>query len=436
MSRVAHTERISTSPRPYIIAGGIILGVFILVFGIWAIFGNIQRAVIAPGVLKVEDYNTPVQHLEGGIVDEVFVQDGSHVEVGDTLLTLKSEQVNANVDILQGQLNTYRLNLARFDAERSLSERVHWPKDLKKSNDPGIKDTLAAEQGVFLSKRDILTGQLNLLSTQILQINKQLEGIEDKVAAETEIIAKFDEELDDKRALLKEEFIEKSSVLNLERQLASHKGLLSSAKSEKAQLQERISEIKVRMNELKTQYVQEAVQKYSETQSKLFDIQDRLRPQKDAQKRLKILAPASGTVVNLKTLSEGNVIRPGEALLEVVPAQRALVVECNIRPQDIAKVYEEQYARIELNAFDRRKVQPVDGKVIYVSADSLTVDTPYGRQTSYKAHIELDNDSILAQNLSLTPGMPATAFINTGERTFVDYMLEPFIETFRKALKE
>lgn len=427
---------ISTSPRPYIIAGACILGAFILIFGIWAIFGNIQRAIIAPGVLKVEDYNTPVQHLEGGIVDKVFVQDGSRVEAGDTLISLKGEQVNANVDILQGQLNTYRLNLARFDAERSLAEKVIWPDDLRKDTDPGIQELIAAEERVFLSKRDILTGQIHLLSTQILQINKQLDGLKDKAAAESEIIGKFNEELGDKRALLKAEFIEKSSVLELERQLASHKGLLSSAKSENAQLLERISEIQVRMNDLRTQYVQEAVQKYSETQSKLFDVQDRLRPQMDAQKRLKIVAPACGIVVNLKTLSEGNVIRPGEALLEIVPEQRSLVVECNIRPQDIAKVYEKQTARIELNAFDRRKVQPVDGVVTYVSADSLAQDTPYGRQTSYKAHIELDATSIEMQKLDLTPGMPATAFINTGERTFVDYMLEPFIETFRKALKE
>lgn len=430
-------SQLNTSPRLYITIGLITIAVFFGGFGVWAAVGKMEGAIIAPGVIKVEKNRKDVQHLEGGIVQKIWVEDGDKVTKGQKLLTLKSANVRSSVDMLTGQLNSVLALKARLEAERDLKDTIAWPqKLLDQHSDPNVKELMDAETEVFNSQRKTIEGQTKLLETQIQQIQKQIEGLLEQASSEDDIIKALNEELVAKRELLEERFLEKPQVLALERELAKHNGVKSSLKAEIAQNQERITEIRVRLNELTTQYIEKAVNHLSEVQAKRFDLEDRIEPLLDAEKRLDVVAPTSGVIVDVRVFSEGGVVKPGETLMQIVPEKEPLIIECNVRPMDIAKVYTGQSARIELNAFNRREVQPVDGKVAYVSADSVTERTPYGEQAFYLVHTEIERDQVRQQGIELSPGMPVTVFLSTGERTFLDYIMEPLIENFRRALRE
>lgn len=427
----------AVSPRPYIIFGLVTILVFFGGFGAWATLAQLEGAIISPGFIKVEKHRKDVQHLEGGIVDKILIRDGDVVEKGDVLLTLHSAQINSNVDLLQGQYHALLAMKARLEAESQLQDTIFWPDEVPIGQRSQLIDKLwFAEQQVFDSRKKSLQGQLALLETQTQQIKEQIRGLKERLSSEEQIILIIKEELKAKEQLLKERYLEKTPVLELRRSLASHEGALSTIRGEIAQNKERIAEIRVRMNELTTAYVKEAVSQLSEVQNKLFDIEDRLRPQVDAKKRLTVRAPVGGTIVDLRVFSEGGVIRSGETLMQIVPDEEPLIIECDVRPQDISKVYQTQAARVQLNAFNTREVQPVDGKVSYVAADSVLIRTPYGEQPAYKINVELNRKQIDDQGITISPGMPVTVFLSTGERTFLDYMLDPLIENFRQALRE
>lgn len=431
------SSQTQTNPNRYIIMGLIIVGLFFGGFGTWAVVGQMEGAIIAPGALRVEKNRQAVQHLEGGIVQKIWVRDGDRVVKGQKLLTLKSATVRSHVDMLYGQRQAALAVKARLDAEKDFNKQIVWPKELLDENqDPNVKGLMQAEQEVFDSQRESLQGQIHLFNTQIEQIQKQIAGLEEQVTSEDTIIRVLQEELKDKRELLKERYLEKPPVLALERELAAHEGRRSALKGDTAQNQERITEIRVRIGDLKTRYLERATAQLSETQNKLYDLEDRLKPMMDAQNRLDVVAPVSGVVVDIRVFSEGGVIRPGEVLMQIVPEKEQLIVESNVRPIDISKVYVNQPARIELNAFNRREVDPVDGKVVYVAADSVLERTHYGEHSMYKVHVELNADQVKAQGLELTPGMPVTVFLSRGKRTFLDYIMEPLIENFRRALRE
>lgn len=435
-----HGDITEKSPRSvgwYINAGTIIILAFFGGFGSWAALGKMEGAIIAPGIIKVEKNRKEIQHLEGGIVQNIWVKNGDRVTKGQKLVTLKNTTVRSNVDMLKGQRYVALAHKARLESERDLKEKIDWPHELlAKRHDPVIKEIMDATNEIFLSQRESLKGQTTLLKTQIQQILQQVGGLKKQALAIKSVIEALKEELVAKRELLEERFLDKPAVLALERELADRQGDQSSIDGQIAQNMERITEIRVRINDLKTKYVERAVNQLSQNQATLFDLEDRLRPLVDAQTRLDITAPSAGVVVDMQVFSPGSVVKPGEVLMQIVPEDEPLIIECSVRPVDIAKVHVDQDARIQLNAFNRNEVDPVDGKVIYVAADTVFERTPYGEQYVYRVNITLDRNQVAKQDITLSPGMPTTVFLNTGERTFLNYISEPLIENFRRALKE
>lgn len=425
------------SPRRPIIFGLVTVSIFFGGFGAWASLAKMDGAIIAPGNIKVEQHRKDVQHYEGGIVDRIHVRNGDFVEKGQVLVTLRSATIDANVDLLRGQYYTLLARKSRLEAERQMSETISWPEVIAPgTNNQQAADVRQAEQQIFDSGRKAFEGQISLLRQQKRQIEEQVKGLWERLDSEEKIIEILEEELEAKKALVEERYIEKTPVLALRRSHAEHVGMRGAIRGDIAKSRERAAELDVRMNEIETAYVEEAVSELSDVKNKVFDIEDRLRPQVDAKDRLQIRAAVSGTIVDMKVFSESGVIKPGETIMQIVPEEEPLVIECIVRPQDIAKTYKDQAARVQLNAFNTRELQPIDGTVTYVSADSIAVRTPYGEQQVYKIHVALNNAQVEQEDLTLSPGMPATVFLNTGERTFLDYILEPLIVNIRQALRE
>lgn len=424
-------------PRSIIRQGLAVILLFFGVLGAWAFWGEISGAVVAPGKIKVESERKTVQHLEGGIVDTILVREGQDVAEGQVLVELESVQVDASENMLQKQLVAQWAAHSRALAEKSFSDELVWPDGLVElARTVNSADVLDNEQKIFQARKEALRGQLSLLETQIAQLQAQVSGFEDQVRAETTIIGTLNEELRAKRQLYKERYLEKSQILELERNLASHMGERGRLRQAIAETKQRDAELRLRMEDLRNRFVEEATSEAGKLENDIIQTRERIRPLRDAKKRLQVKAPVSGKVVDLKVHSRGGVVRPGEPLMDIVPHDTPLIVETHVPINKITEVYIGQDALVQLDAFDTRIVPHIPAKVTYISADRLEDKTAAGTTPYYLCYVVIDPQALKDAKLYLSPGMPATVFITTRKRTVLYYMFEPLLKSWDRALRE
>ncbi len=431
-------ELTSGNPRKAITAGIIIVVLFFGGFGAFASFFPYSGAVIAPGVVKISMERKAVQHLEGGIIDKILVQEGDRVEKGQVLVRLKSSEVDANVSILQGQLWFKMAQASRLKAESMNADAIEWPEKLiALKDDPKMAKILQEEKAVFQSNKRDLLGKMELYNSQIGQMEEKIIGAREEMAAQEEIVRTLEEELAAKEELFEERYIDKAQLLVIQRNIAERKGQAGALRQVIAEAGQKIEELKLRIIDLRNQYQQTANVKLSEIGDQVFGLQEKLKPNRDQKERLEIKAPVAGEIFNLQVHSEeGGVIRPGETVLEIVPNDAKLIIETQMLLQDITKVHEGQHANIQLTAFNRRDTPPIKGSVSYISGDKLSHETMSGTSSYYLAHVEVDETSLKESGAYLSPGMPAVCYITTETRTILKYLLDPLLENFDRALRE
>ena len=424
-------------PRRIIRQGILVVVLFFGALGLWSVFGHISGAVVAPGKIKIETERKTVQHLEGGIVDAILVREGEEVRAGQPLIILESVQIDANASMLQKQLVAQSAAQIRLTAEKDLKDALQWPEDLRRlAENSHSADVLDNEERIFTARRDALNAQISLLNTQLAQLDAQVAGFDDQVKAEQAIIGTLNEELRAKRQLYKERYLEKSQILELERTLASHQGNRGRLKQSIAEAKQRAAELNLRIEDVKVRFVEEATSALGKLENDIIQTRERIRALKVAKKRLQIVAPVSGKVVDLKVHSKGGVVRPGEPLMDIVPHDNPLIVESHVPVNKITEVYIGQDALVQLDAFDTRLVPHMPGKVTYISADRLEERTGAGVMPYYLCYVEIDPKALTDAQLYLSPGMPATVFITTKQRTVLYYMMEPLIKNWDRALRE
>ncbi len=429
---------IDTNPKRYIIFGTIVI---ILFFGgliAWAAFLPFYGAIIAPGMVKVFGNKKVIQHLEGGIVDKVFVKEGDRVKKGQLLIRLKNEKIDAQIALLQGRLDFKLAERARLKAESLMKPEIEWPKELlERKDDPKVKAVMNEEEAIFVSRRNDLLNKISLYKKQIEQLKRQKEGIKAQLVAEKEIYRTLKEELSAKEDLFKKNYIDKAQILELRRKVAEAKGKIEAFRHDMAQIDQRIGQIRLQILNEKNKYKEEAVSELRKVTDEIFSLKEQLRPLIDAKKRLDITSPIDGVVLNIRVHpGERAVIRPGEPIMEIVPENSKMVIEVRIKTKDIANVYKGQNARVQLTAFDRRTTPPVNGKVIYVSPDKLTIRTSRGVYSYYIAYVQVDKNELKKYGAYLYPGMPAVCYLTTRKRTIIDYVLEPLIKVAERSLRE
>lgn len=426
--------------RRIINVGLLIIAIFFGGGGLWAVLAKVSGAVIFQGVVKVEAERKIVQHLEGGIIKEILVRNGDHVQKDQPLLILESSRISSAVDQLKAQIYTTVVTSARLTAEKDLAEAIAFPAELKNAQgeyvSADLKDVIEAETKIFTSQRRALQDQEGLIANQIEQIGEQINSLNERAKAEDTIIAALEEELQAKEVLEKDRFIDKSMILQLKRVKAENVGLRGQFLGTIAENREKIAAMKLQAVSLRNKYVQEATAKLGETGKLLLDLRERLRPLEDAQQRLAILSPMTGVVVGLNFHSVGGVLGPGQPVLEILPEDSPLVIEGKIILSDITKVAKDQKADVQLLAFDTRTYPKVPGLVKYVSADRVVENTPMGPQSFYTVQIEMDEAALKAADLYLSPGMPAAVYVLTKERSVLDYALEPLLKSADMAMRE
>lgn len=433
-----YSRILDTNPMKYIISGIAVILVFFGGLAIWSIFFPFQGAIIAPGMVSVMGEKKVVQHLEGGIIDKIHIKEGDKVREGDVLIEMKSMVVSSNVDLMQGHLRAKEAEAARLKAEAGLKAEVEWPEEFKAlRNNKDISGFMMEETEIFKSRRADMIGKVELYRSQIKQLGNRIDGAKEELKSQEEIIRNIEEDLASKRPLVKEKYLGKTNILELERSLADHQGRKGRLAQDIAQFYQMIEESKLRIVDIENTYKEQAVTKLGEITDIIFEMTQKIKPQLDAKKRLEIVAPISGTVINVRVNSEGSgVIQPGMPMLEIVPEETKMVIKAHVQPKDIISVEKDQETKIQLSAFQRKSTPPIKGRVVYVSPDLISQQSSQGPMSFYEAHIEADETDLKAKNAYLSPGMPAVCYITTDKRTVISYLLDPLLENVDKALRE
>lgn len=433
------TKVLNTNPTKFIIAGILTILFFFGGLAAWSVYFPFQGAVIAPGTVEVSGNKKVIQHLEGGIIDKILVKDGDHVKKNDLLIRLKSSQVDANVDLLQGRLRAKQAESARLSAEMGMKDKIKWPGILTQDTQkkPEVNQLMVKEQDIFNYRRSDLKVKISLYSSQIEQLKERIQGAKEEMSAQMEVMSNLAEELGAKRSLLKDNYMGKSAILELERALAEGKGRKGKLKQDIAEYRQKIEEFKLRIVDIKNQYRETAVSKLGEVKDAIFELQEQIKPKLDTQRRLEVRAPMDGIVIGLNVNSEeSGVIRSGMPLMEIVPALSSLVVSAQVIPQDITRVKIGQDTKVALSAFERGQVPPVPGKVVYVSPDLITDPSGRTQRSYYEAHVEVKKDALASHNAYLSPGMPVVCYITTDTRSVISYLVDPLLENVDRAFRE
>jgi len=397
-------------------------------FLLWGFWAPLSGAIIAPGYVKVDLNRKVVQHQEGGIVRAVSVRDGDRVAQGQELVLLDDVRIDAQLDLLRTQLDAERAKTARLEAERSLAAKPVFPKNL-------IKDEYRTrEEALFRARREALDSQIAVLRKQIRETAEEAEALAQQVAAEERALKLQKEELESNERLLAQGYVQRTRLMTLQRAVAEYEARHSERRAELSKSRQRTSELEFRVLSMRNTYVQAATDELKESATRMFDLEERIRPSRDASERQKIVAPIAGEVVGLRVFNAGSVIGPREVLMEIVPTEKRLIVEARIRPEDINHVKQGSEADIRLTAYQSRTTPLVAGTVLYVAGDRL-VEQQTGHPY-YTVHIDVPEKSLSDANLKLQAGMPAEVFIRTDTRSALDYLLAPVTTYLRRAMRE
>ena len=426
------------SIQRYLLAGIIIVALVTFGLGGWAALAKLSGAVISQGVLVVDSVVKKVQHPTGGVVESIRVREGDRVEAGDILVQLDPTQTRANATIITNNVDQLMARQARLEAERDGSDQIAFPKALQERSRDSNTDaarSIAAETRLFNIRRDAREGQKSQLNKRSAQLQEEINGYMGQAEAKDKEISLIHRELEGVRTLWQKNLTPINRLMSLERDAARIEGERSQMNSMIAQAKGKISEIELQIIQVGQDLRSEVGKDLIETRSKITELAERKTAAVDQLNRIDIRAPQSGIVHELAVHTVGGVINPGEQIMLLVPDRDTLDVEVKIAPHDINDVHVGQSAMLRFSAFNQRTTPEIKGTVRFISAD-LNQDQRTGN-SYYTVRIAPRAEEIAKLGSDkIVPGMPVDAFIETGTRTALAYLVKPLMEQASRAFKE
>ncbi|HEY3916644.1 MAG TPA: HlyD family type I secretion periplasmic adaptor subunit [Stellaceae bacterium] len=419
------------SLKKYAAAGWITLALFFGVFGVWSVTAPLNGAVVAEAVVKVEGNRKSVQHLDGGIVKQLKVKEGDHVNAGDVMIVLDDTEARANYDVLSQQYNVLRATEARLTAEFNGDPALVPPSDLADSE----KGIWEAQRRQFESREAALDGQRQVIAQKIQQLEAQITGDQNEIAAYNHENASVRQEITTISPLVDKGLIASTRRTQLQRTGYGLDGQIAETTADMAKAQQGIAEQKEQIAQIDSQHISDVSKDLQDTQAKLLDVIPRLADAKAVLDRTQIRAPYTGRVVGLAVFGIGSVIGKGEKIMDIVPQNDGLTIEARVAVDDISDVHPGMAADVHLTAYKQRIVPVIHGSVTEVSADRLTDErtgAPY-----YNATVQVDQQELnKLPSVQLYPGMPASVQIPTVHRTALDYIIGPLTASFSTAFRQ
>jgi len=424
------------SIRRHVIFGCVVVAVLSVGLGGWAATAEIAGALIAQGSLVVDSNVKKVQHPTGGVVGEVRARDGDRVKAGDILVRLDETVTGANLAIITKGLTELYARKARLGAERDGADSVPAPKQLAdKTNDPDVQEALGSERKLFELRRKARLGQKDQLQQRIKQLQEQITGLTAQQAAKTKEMEIIGQELQGVRDLWAKNLVQINRLTSLQREEARLQGEHGQLIATAAEAKGKIVETQLQILQVDQEFASDVAKELRDADSKIGEYVERKVTAEDQLKRTDLRAPQDGVVFQSTANTVGGVITAGDPVMLIVPETDTLLVEAKVEPKDIDQVQFGQPVVLRFSAFNMRTTPETNGTVVRVGADTST-DQRTG-QSYYLVRISMTPEEIAKLGeVKLTPGMPVEAFIQTGNRTMLSYLVKPLHDQLKRAFRE
>ena len=407
----------------------VMLSVGFLALIAWSATTEIKETAITFGQVMPTSAVNKIQHLEGGIIEQIMVRDGDLVEKGQVLVRLKADGAQAELSQTETKLGNLQLEAERY---RALAE----------GRDPDFASLLAQypelarnQQEIYNIQTELDRNQNEILQVQIKERNAELAQLSEQEATLRKSVDLLSQEVTMRRSLYEQGLNSKVLFLNIQRELNEAQGNLSGVVAEQARARETIAEAKLRLNELEKSQREEAITELGRLGGEIAQTREALRKLRDRVARLEIVAPTRGYIKGLQFTTIGGVIAPAQIVMELVPVDDDLIAETRISTEDIGHVHLGQPVTVKVSAFDFIRYGGISGELVSISASTFIDEEG---QPYYKGKVALDTDMVGegASAQRIIPGMTVQADIQTGERTLLQYLLKPVYVSLDQAFKE
>jgi HlyD family secretion protein len=433
MNRKSFTRR---SMRRHLVAAAVVVLVLVVGVGGWGATAVISGAVVASGSLVVDSNVKKVQHPTGGIVGELRVRDGDHVHAGDIVVRLDETVTRANLAIVTKTLDELIARKARLEAERDGWATIVFPTQLMTGgNDPDRAAAMESERKLFNLRKTARTGQKAQLQERVAQLGEEIAGLTAQQNSKAKEIELVNRELAGVRELWSKNLVQLGRLTALEREAARLDGERGQLIAAAAQAKGKVAETALQILQIDQDLASEVAKELREVDGKIGEFIERKVTAEDQLKRIDVRAPQDGTVFQLAVHTVGGVITAGDPIMLIVPEADNLSVEVKVNPQDIDQLQLNQKAILRFSSFNARTTPEIDGVVTRISADTTT-DQRTG-QSYYTVRISMPPEQIQRLGeVKLLPGMPVEAFVQTGDRTMLSYLIKPLHDQFVRAFRE
>jgi len=427
-----------TSSEKKVIYIGLIITVFMfLIIVVWGILVKVDTFIVAPGKVVIKSYKKPIEYRKVSTVSKLFVREGDYVRKGDPLVELENIDYSTDLSVLNRQYYSLLAKRDRLLAEIKLKPFVSFSKELISWNNERLKkEILNSEEKAFRTRRKALEDELKVINKKLAVINSQIEGNQ-KVLTEKKMLLQFyAEQIKKNKKLVQQGLIPDNDLINFEKLYKSTKSDVISLESQIKNLQKQIDQLEAEKEKTISSYKKRAYDELEDVLLRLREVKPKIKKASHYVTTTLLKAPVSGQIIGLQVHSPGEVIEPGKPIMFVVPKEDKFFVSARIRPQDIDRVKVGQKADIHFSVFLSLTVSSVDGKVAYVSSDTLT--DPRTKKEYYEAHIVLTpkgEKELEKYKISLISGMPAVSYIHAEKVTPLEYMIQPLILLMKGAFR-
>jgi len=407
-------------------------------FGAWGVMSNIAGAVVASGRVVVDKNRQIVQHPDGGVVEDILVEEGDTVKEGDVLVRLDPSQLESQLIIVEGQLFELTARRGLLEAERDGASEIQFDPILMDNGNPKaeIATLVEGQARLFEARKETLIKQIEQLRNRRTQLNNQVVGIDAQMTALTKQQKLIKSELTGQEMLLEKGLAQASRVLSLRREEARLAGSLGELVAQRAQALDRIAQIEIEELQLSTTRREAAITRLRDVQFNERGLTEERRLLLQQLERLDIRAPIAGIVYDMRVYGRKSVIRPAEPVLNLVSQDRPLIIEARVNTLHVDLIYRTQEVVVRVAAFDMRNTPDLFGKVTRISPDAFT--DPQTGASWYRVEIELPEEELtkLTEGQILIPGMPVESFIRTEDHSPLAYLMAPLTRYFDKAFRD
>lgn len=427
-----------TNANKYIKIGVIILIITFGILGGWSSYAKMATGVPLGGQVVIESNDQVVQHLEGGIVKKIYIEDGDYVNKGDILIQFNDTQSRSALASLEANYYETLAMENRLIAEDQTADEIEFSKELDKLDEAKKSKLVNAQLEIFNNNKSTFEKEKKMASQKVQSLNSQIGSLKNTIESLNNLLVSYKTEAQEQEELYKQRLIDKVKLRDVKRKIESLESDISKNEAEIENANIQISEVKTELSLKQESFYRQVKNKLREAQTSIADMKGRMINIQDILSRTALKAPVSGTVLDLNVHTVGAVVSPGKPILQIVPNDSKLIIKAQLSPEYI------DYAKVGLKAnmmfpafqLKGRFINNIEGEVIFVAPDSSTDSNGNSFYTINLVVDKVGEQTLKDENLSLLAGMPASIVIKIGTQTALEYLLRPLTVMLDRAFLE